>query len=55
MSTRSTERKSVYVEGQNFEPDVEGYVAMPENLGHMINGPAGIYVCRAGPPRRQKA
>ena len=29
----STERKSVYVEGQNFVPDAEGYVAVPENLG----------------------
>ena len=35
MSTRSTERKSVYVEGQNFEADIEGYIAVPENLGHI--------------------
>ena len=32
----STERKSVYVEGQNFVPDAEGYVAVPENLGSYI-------------------
>ena len=35
----STERKSVYVEGQNFVPDAEGYVAVPENLGQIQ--PAG--------------
>ena len=32
----STERKSIYVEGQNFVPDAEGYVAVPENLGSSI-------------------
>ena len=32
----STERKSVYVEGQNLVPDAEGYVAVPENLGSYI-------------------
>jgi hypothetical protein len=54
MSTRSTERKSVYVEGQNFEPDVEGYIAVPENLGHMIMVlPGFTYVGRGRPDVRK--
>jgi hypothetical protein len=33
----STELKSAHVEGQTFVPDDEGYIAVPENLGPMIN------------------
>jgi hypothetical protein len=47
---RSTERTSVYVEGQNFAPDNEGYVAVPENLGPQINRiPGFVYVGRERP------
>jgi hypothetical protein len=44
---RSTERTSVYVEGQNFVPDDEGYIAVPENLGSYITRiPGFVYVGR---------
>ena len=46
----STERRSIYVEGQNFDPDAEGYFAVPENLGHMITViPGFTYVGRKRP------
>jgi hypothetical protein len=32
----SKERRTVYVEGQTFAPDDEGYIAVPENLGSRI-------------------
>jgi len=32
----ATALRLLYVEGQNFVPDAEGYVAVPENLGSYI-------------------
>jgi hypothetical protein len=44
---RSTERTVVQIEGQNFVPDDEGYIAVPENLGSQINRiPSFDYVGR---------
>ena len=44
---RSTEGQSVSVEGQNFVPDPDGYIAVPENLGQTINRiPGFTYIGR---------
>jgi len=44
---RSTERTVVQVEGQNFVPDDEGYIAVPENLGsYIMRIPGFVYVGR---------
>ena len=34
---RSTEGHSLSIDGQNFIPDHEGYIAVPENLGPNVN------------------
>jgi hypothetical protein len=47
---RSTGGTCVYVEGQSFVPDNEGYIAVPENLGPRINRiPGFVYVGRERP------
>ena len=42
---RSTERKSAHVEGQEFVPDNEGLISVPENLGpRFMVLPGFVYV-----------
>jgi len=46
---RSTEGGSFYAEGQNFQPDADGYIAVPENLWRQISHPTLVYVGRERP------
>ena len=45
----STDRgRGYYIEGQSFDPDDDGYIAVPENIGSIISRhPEHKYVGRA--------
>jgi hypothetical protein len=53
---RSTEWQSLWLEGQAFNPDDGGYIAVPENLGAQVNSlPGFVYVGRHRPELPQSA
>jgi hypothetical protein len=51
---RSTEWQSFYVEGQRFQPDADGYIAVPENLVAQFKHPNLEYVGRDRPKKPEE-